>query len=543
MLRRSTAAARRSDSTNSACAAPRDSASSPSAPEPAHRSSTLAPASPGSCSSAANSASRTRSDVGRVPVGGTASRRPPATPAMTRTTRTWSAEPCSTHGHPLTSSSSRSPPSTCCTEPMASRATVPAVVRGDRRLHLHRLDGGHGLPGLDLLALGHLQRHHAGERRGDVVRVGPVGLLRGLDVGRDRRVAHRHRAQLPVQRGQHVAVAALVGLGDRLQLDQQRDPRLQLDGVLDLGLQPVEEVLRGQHDGVAVGLAGAPRTPWPGRGTAAGSAWPGGRRAARAVLDRTARRAAFSGGATGQRPGAERLRPAARAGRPARRAGSRSPSRARRSRPGRPRSPSASTPAPTRCSARSPDHLGRRGDLHQPAEHPVGRGVAVLDQLEAVGQAQRDRLLAQVGQLPAGDLVVVDPPGRRRPARTRTARTPCAPPPSTAPGRRPPAARARWPGRCGRSRRPAPTATAGWSCRPCWPPPRRPRPPRRRWPRSGWPAGRRRCRGCAGAPAGRTGSRSALTSVRAAGGRSSPAMSLMASTCAPAATISSASFR
>ena len=85
-LRRSTAAARRSLSTSSTCAAPRDSASSPSAPEPAHRSSTAVPSSPGSCASAENSASRTRSDVGRVPDGGTASRRPPAAPATIRVT-------------------------------------------------------------------------------------------------------------------------------------------------------------------------------------------------------------------------------------------------------------------------------------------------------------------------------------------------------------------------------------------------------------------------------------------------------------------------
>ena len=45
---------------------------------------------------------------------------------------------------------------------------------------------------------------------------------------------------------------------------------------------------------------------------------------------------------------------------------------------------------------------------------PVGRGVDVLDLLEPVAQAERDRLLAQVGQLAAGDLVGVDPAGRGR---------------------------------------------------------------------------------------------------------------------------------
>ena len=56
-------------------AAPRESASIPSAPEPANRSSTRAPS---SGPSSENSASRTRSDVGRVAAPrGAASRRPP----------------------------------------------------------------------------------------------------------------------------------------------------------------------------------------------------------------------------------------------------------------------------------------------------------------------------------------------------------------------------------------------------------------------------------------------------------------------------------
>ena len=43
--------------------------------------------------------------------------------------------------------------------------------RGDRGLHLHRLDGGDGLAGLDLLALLHDDGDRALERRGDVARV------------------------------------------------------------------------------------------------------------------------------------------------------------------------------------------------------------------------------------------------------------------------------------------------------------------------------------------------------------------------------------
>ena len=62
-------------------------------------------------------------------------------------------------------------------------------------------------------------------------------------------------------------------------------------------------------------------------------------------------------------------------------------------------------------------HLGRRRHLDDVAENPVRRGVHVLDRLEAVAQAERDRLLAQVRQLSAGDLVVVDPSGRPGQAR------------------------------------------------------------------------------------------------------------------------------
>ena len=82
-------AARGSDSTSSACAAPRLSASSPTAPDPAYRSSTRRPAqAPSSDSRVENRASRARSEVGRVPSpGGTAAggrvrrRRSPWSPA------------------------------------------------------------------------------------------------------------------------------------------------------------------------------------------------------------------------------------------------------------------------------------------------------------------------------------------------------------------------------------------------------------------------------------------------------------------------------
>ena len=47
----------------------------------------------------------------------------------------------------------------------------------------------------------------------------------------------------------------------------------------------------------------------------------------------------------------------------------------------------------------------------------VRGGVHVLDELEVLGEAQRDRLLAQVRQLPARDLVVVHAAGGARKSR------------------------------------------------------------------------------------------------------------------------------
>ena len=58
--------------------------------------------------------------------------------------------------------------------------------------------------------------------------------------------------------------------------------------------------------------------------------------------------------------------------------------------------------------------LRGRGHLHDVAEDVVRRGVHVLDLLELLAEAERDRLLAQVGELPARDLVGVDAAGRRR---------------------------------------------------------------------------------------------------------------------------------
>src|SRR5581483_2047664 len=84
-LRAMTSAARRSCSTNVTWAAPRDSASIPSAPLPANRSATDAPSRTPRASRLLKTAPRTSSLVGRVETPrGTASRRPPTLPATTR---------------------------------------------------------------------------------------------------------------------------------------------------------------------------------------------------------------------------------------------------------------------------------------------------------------------------------------------------------------------------------------------------------------------------------------------------------------------------
>ena len=65
------------------------------------------------------------------------------------------------------------------------------------------------------------------------------------------------------------AVAALVGLADRLEAEQQRLALVDVDLVLVALPEAVEVVERGQHRHVAVGLAGLDEVRAWGRGTAA----------------------------------------------------------------------------------------------------------------------------------------------------------------------------------------------------------------------------------------------------------------------------------
>jgi len=126
------AAAARSDSISSACTAPRDSASRPSAPDPHRgRHADTVEVDPG-VQRAEQRPRAPRSEVGLVPAGGTRSRRPPAVPATIRVIR------------PLT----RAPlvrPAVAALDLLDTADRDPAdgagARRGDRGLHLHRLDG------------------------------------------------------------------------------------------------------------------------------------------------------------------------------------------------------------------------------------------------------------------------------------------------------------------------------------------------------------------------------------------------------------------
>ena len=199
------------------------------------------------------------------------------------------------------------------------------------------------------------------------------------------------------------------------------------------------------------------------------------RRAARAAVARRARRArsSVSGGDADrdvparEHLGAERLRPAA--GQVAELARHEADDRVGdvvvlgvlpRSRRDRP-----STAA--RCSARSPTTFDDGVTFGDAAEDAVGRGVHVLDELEVVGQAERDRLLAQVRELAARDLVVVHAAGRARKARLERLVEAAHGLPVRLEVAHGLQARCRCRARCGRARRPARTATAGSWCPPC----------------------------------------------------------------------------
>lgn len=66
------------------------------------------------------------------------------------------------------------------------------------------------------------------------------------------------------------------------------------------------------------------------------------------------------------------------------------------------------------CQRQIADHLGRWRDLNQPAQHSVGARVGLFDLFESISQTKSNCLLAQIGQLAARNLVVINPPRRPR---------------------------------------------------------------------------------------------------------------------------------
>ena len=196
-------------------------------------------------------------------------------------------------------------------------------------------------------------------------------------VAGDAAVAHHHRPQLAVEDAHHGAHAALVGIGDRLQPDQQLDAALELHAVLVAVPQPVEELVGRQAARCRRTARGGPRIPLSDRGTAAGSAsaWRFGPGCASAASS-----SAVSSwvGLAGGRPASALVRNGS--GQPP----GGSPSSPRRNpitesgmsnRAGSAANSSALTPAPDQRQRQVADHLRRRRHLHQPAQHPVGAGV------------------------------------------------------------------------------------------------------------------------------------------------------------------------
>src|SRR4051794_16840514 len=148
MLSRMRAAAPRSCSTSVTTPAPRDLASSATAPLPAYRSRNASPATdPSSESIAEKSASRTRSEVGRVLApAGALIRRPPAVPAMILVT-------------------ARSPAfQELCLLGLGESAHLGSEhgVRGQCRVRLDETGGELARLGDDVLVVEHVQQSQAG---------------------------------------------------------------------------------------------------------------------------------------------------------------------------------------------------------------------------------------------------------------------------------------------------------------------------------------------------------------------------------------------
>src|SRR5699024_5183721 len=113
-------------------------------------------------------------------------------------------------------------------------------LRGDRRLHLHRLDRGDGVSRGDLVALLDLHGHDTGDGAAAMTAVVRIGLASGLDLALDGAVTHLQAPQLSVE-GEHDRThSAFVGAADRLDPDEQVLALRDLHRVLLTGGETVE---------------------------------------------------------------------------------------------------------------------------------------------------------------------------------------------------------------------------------------------------------------------------------------------------------------
>ena len=295
-----------------------------------------------------------------------------------------------------------------------------APLGADQGLHLHRLDRDDDVALVHPLALAaeHLD-HHPRHRRADVAGVAFVGLGQRLAGGGRAPVGDAHRAGLPVELEEEGAGALAVGLALREVADDEGAAALDVDRDLLARLHAVEVDRRRQHAHVAVlplrgdvigehlrvhqprgelGIGNA------ARGLALGLLAPGGevgRRQHRARPHRD-RRAPLEDlllqGAGEAAVGLAQL------------AGE---ERDHRFREGdlavRARHLLGREPAGHHGEREVAHHLGGGRHLDDVAEHAVDLGVGAGDLGPVlVVDAERARLLAQVGVLAAGDLVVVD---------------------------------------------------------------------------------------------------------------------------------------
>src|SRR5512133_2332102 len=245
-----------------------------------------------------------------------------------------------------------------------------------------------------------------------VVGIRPLG---GLDIDFDGLVTNPDRTQLPVDGAHHGTHAALVGVADGRQPEDQADSPADLRDMLLTRLQPVEKVQGVEPPDIAVrrpgrqALLGRPRKQQPiQRGLAYLTLVIKISRVFRgesAIADRY--RTPLQG------LGPERLGPAT--WRIAQLPVEETDHRVRNVVLLRVLSEVIWIGANRNQMQRKITNSLRRGrDLGWPAQNAVRRGVHRLDLLKFLAQPQRNRLLAEIRALTAWDLVIVNPAGRAR---------------------------------------------------------------------------------------------------------------------------------